>query len=72
MFTRNVRARNYARVLILVNCLLTIFGKVNILGAVESQFENRGLNMKMQQPARFSFWNWLLGGGTTNGGGTSG
>jgi hypothetical protein len=51
-----------------VNRLLTIFLRVNILEAAESQFENRGLIMKKHVPARWSFWTWLLGGGTTNSG----
>jgi hypothetical protein len=51
-----------------VNLLLTIFIRVNILAAAESQFDNRGLKMKKHLPTRWSFWTWLLGGGTTSGG----
>jgi len=52
----------------MVNHLLTLFGKVNIPAAAESQFENRGMAMKKTIPARWSFWTWLLGGGTGNAG----
>jgi hypothetical protein len=49
------------------NDLLTLFVKVNIPPAAESQFDNGGLPMKKHVPARWSFWTWLLGGGTANG-----
>jgi hypothetical protein len=52
----------------LVNELLTLFSKVNVLEAAESQFEQPGCEMNKNLPARWSFWTWLLGGGTTNGG----
>lgn len=55
----------------LVNHLLTIFGKVNILAAAESQCLKRGCEMKKHNPARWSFWTWLLGGGEENGGASS-
>jgi hypothetical protein len=51
-----------------VNHLLTISGKVNIPTAAESQYLERGCEMKKQLPARWSFWTWLLGGGQDNGG----
>jgi len=44
--------------------------RVNIPAAAESQFLKRGLKMKKHTPGRWSFWTWLLGGGTGNTGGS--
>jgi hypothetical protein len=51
-----------------VNHLLTIFIRVNILAAAESQFKERGYDMKKAVPTRWSFWNWIMGSGEANGG----
>jgi hypothetical protein len=52
-----------------VNHLLTIFIRVNIPTAAESQFLRTGIEMKKHTQGRWSFWEWLLGGGTGNAGG---
>ena len=50
-----------------VKCLLTMFVRVNIPATAESQHWYRGYEMKKTTPARaWSFWQWLLGGGTGN------
>jgi hypothetical protein len=48
----------------MVNCLLTISIKVNVLPTAESQID-RGLEMKKQTRG---FWTWVLGGGWGGGG----
>jgi len=52
----------------LVNRLLTISIKVNVLVAAESQLEQRGLAMKKTKATR-GFWTWLMGGGWSGTGG---
>jgi hypothetical protein len=51
----------------MVNRLLTVSIKVKIPAAAESQYD-RGLTMKKNSAARWSFWNWMLGSGQGNGG----
>lgn len=52
----------------MVKDLLTMFIRVNIPTAAESQFDEKGYPMKKTTPTRWSFWTWLLGGGTANAG----
>jgi hypothetical protein len=52
----------------MVNHLLTISIKVNIPPTAESQFEQRGDEMKKTN-GRTGFWDWLMGSGWSSGGG---
>jgi hypothetical protein len=51
-----------------VNDLLTLFLKVNIPSLAESNFAKRGSPMKKKIQTRWSFWTWMFGGGTADGG----
>jgi hypothetical protein len=52
----------------LVNHLLTIPIKVNVLATCRIAVEERGLEMKKTKAAR-GFWTWLMGGGWSGAGG---
>jgi len=52
----------------MVNRLLTVSIKVNI-PHLPNRRKDRDAIMKKNTPARWSFWNWLLGSGTDNAGG---
>jgi hypothetical protein len=51
----------------MVNCLLTVSIKVNIPASAESN-STQGMTMKKMIQARWSFWQWVLGGGSSSGG----
>jgi hypothetical protein len=46
----------------MVNGLITLSIKVNMLPAAESQSKQRGVNMKKVKAGR-GFWSWLMGSG---------
>jgi hypothetical protein len=52
----------------MVNRLLTIPIKVNIPPTAESQFGQRGFEMKNNKAGR-GFWSWLMGEGWSSAGG---